>query len=94
MSVATPFFFLSEITAVIKLFLKIHSEPVARANGCATVRTYTGHGVNNLFHATPNIPHYAKNKAVGTMKAGMVSFSFFFHLTSKLNSHFIPSASQ
>ncbi|PPR06667.1 hypothetical protein CVT26_001209, partial [Gymnopilus dilepis] len=47
-------------------------EPVARANGCAVVRTYTGHGVNDLFHDTPNIPHYAKNKAVGTMKAGMV----------------------
>ncbi|KAF4615225.1 hypothetical protein D9613_003039 [Agrocybe pediades] len=45
-------------------------EPVARANGCATVRSYTGHGVNDLFHATPNIPHYAKNKAVGTMKPG------------------------
>ncbi|KDR81580.1 hypothetical protein GALMADRAFT_58894 [Galerina marginata CBS 339.88] len=46
-------------------------EPVARANGCAVVRTYTGHGVNDLFHTTPNIPHYAKNKAVGTMKPGM-----------------------
>lgn len=37
------------------------------------VRTYTGHGINDLFHTAPNIPHYAKNKAVGTMKAGMVS---------------------
>ncbi|KJA13970.1 hypothetical protein HYPSUDRAFT_150934 [Hypholoma sublateritium FD-334 SS-4] len=46
-------------------------EPVARTNGCAVVRTYTGHGVNDLFHTAPNIPHYAKNKAVGTMKAGM-----------------------
>jgi len=35
------------------------------------VRTYTGHGINDLFHTAPNIPHYAKNKAVGTMKAGM-----------------------
>ncbi|PFH54383.1 hypothetical protein AMATHDRAFT_135259 [Amanita thiersii Skay4041] len=47
-------------------------EPLARSNGCSTVRTYTGHGVNDLFHCTPNIPHYAKNKAVGTMKPGMV----------------------
>ncbi|KAK7467109.1 Methionine aminopeptidase 1 [Stygiomarasmius scandens] len=47
-------------------------EPIARANGCSTVRTYTGHGIHELFHCTPNIPHYAKNKAVGTMKAGMV----------------------
>lgn len=46
-------------------------EPIARANGCAVVRTYTGHGVNNLFHTAPNIPHYAKNKAVGSMKPGM-----------------------
>jgi len=37
------------------------------------VRTYTGHGINDLFHCSPtNIPHYAKNKAIGTMKAGMV----------------------
>lgn len=47
-------------------------EPIAKANGCATVRTYTGHGVNQLFHCSPNVPHYAKNKAVGTMKPGMV----------------------
>ncbi|KAE9387492.1 methionine aminopeptidase [Gymnopus androsaceus JB14] len=47
-------------------------EPIARANGCAVVRAYTGHGVHELFHCLPNIPHYAKNKAVGTMKAGMM----------------------
>jgi len=46
-------------------------EPIARANGCSSVRTYTGHGINDLFHCTPNVPHYAKNKAVGTMKPGM-----------------------
>ena len=23
-----------------------------------------------LFHCAPNVPHYAKNKAVGVMKAG------------------------
>ena len=50
----------------------VFREPIARANGCAVVRTYTGHGINDLFHTSPNIPHYAKNKAVGTMKAGMV----------------------
>ncbi|KAF9069665.1 peptidase M24, structural domain-containing protein [Rhodocollybia butyracea] len=48
-------------------------EPVARANGCAVVRTYTGHGIHELFHCAPtNVPHYAKNKAIGTMKTGMV----------------------
>jgi len=46
-------------------------EPHARSNGCSVVRTYTGHGINDLFHPAPNIPHYAKNKAVGTMKPGM-----------------------
>lgn len=50
----------------------ICSEPIARSNGCSSVRTYTGHGINNLFHTAPNVPHYAKNKAVGTMKPGMV----------------------
>ncbi|KAI0281364.1 methionine aminopeptidase [Russula aff. rugulosa BPL654] len=47
-------------------------EPIARTNGCSSVRTYTGHGINDLFHCTPNVPHYAKNKAVGTMKPGMM----------------------
>ncbi|KAJ7905461.1 peptidase M24, structural domain-containing protein [Mycena olivaceomarginata] len=47
-------------------------EPIARSNGCSSVRTYTGHGINYLFHGAPNIPHYAKNKAIGTMKPGMV----------------------
>ncbi|KAF5355562.1 hypothetical protein D9758_006323 [Tetrapyrgos nigripes] len=44
-------------------------EPIARANGCSSVRTYTGHGIHELFHAgSPNIPHYAKNKAVFTIE--------------------------
>jgi methionyl aminopeptidase len=47
-------------------------EPVARSNGCSVVRTYYGHGIHELFHTIPNIPHFAKNKAVGTMKPGMV----------------------
>ncbi|KAI7627360.1 methionine aminopeptidase 1A, partial [Hortaea werneckii] len=46
-------------------------EKVARSRGCSVVKTYCGHGVNNLFHCAPNIPHYAKNKAVGECKPGM-----------------------
>lgn len=46
-------------------------EPIAKANGCAVVRAFTGHGTNRLFHCAPDIPHYAKNKAAGAMKAGM-----------------------
>ncbi|KAF3558053.1 hypothetical protein F2Q69_00010878 [Brassica cretica] len=34
------------------------------------VRSYYGHGIGDLFHCAPNIPHYARNKAVGVMKAG------------------------
>jgi methionyl aminopeptidase len=42
----------------------------AHANGLSVVRTYTGHGINNLFHTAPSIPHYAKNKCIGIMKPG------------------------
>ena len=49
------------------------SEPIATANGYSVVRTIVAHGVHELFHGNPNIPHYAKNKTPGTMKPGMVS---------------------
>ncbi|KAJ8601030.1 hypothetical protein CTAYLR_007958 [Chrysophaeum taylorii] len=45
---------------------------VARANACSVVRTYCGHGIGDLFHTAPNVPHYAKNKATGIMKPGHV----------------------
>jgi len=44
----------------------------ATKNGCSVVRTYCGHGIGELFHGAPNVPHYAKNKAIGVMKPGMV----------------------
>ncbi|KAI7871144.1 peptidase M24, structural domain-containing protein [Spinellus fusiger] len=47
-------------------------EDHARKNGFSVVRTFCGHGINQLFHCAPNIPHYANNKAIGTMKAGHV----------------------
>ena len=31
----------------------------ATQHGLSVVRAFCGHGVNGLFHATPNIPHYA-----------------------------------
>ncbi|KAI9841190.1 MAG: Methionine aminopeptidase 1 [Thelocarpon superellum] len=46
-------------------------EKHAKAKGCSVVRTYCGHGVNQLFHTAPNVPHYAKSKAVGTARPGM-----------------------
>lgn len=39
-------------------------------HGFSVVKTYCGHGIHRLFHTVPNVPHYAKNKAIGIMKAG------------------------
>ncbi|MDC6270795.1 type I methionyl aminopeptidase [Acetobacter pasteurianus] len=47
-------------------------EKHASENNCSVVRTYCGHGCGTLFHCQPNIPHYAKNKAIGIMKPGQV----------------------
>ena len=44
----------------------------ASRGNLSVVRTYCGHGIGELFHCAPNIPHYANNKAAGTMKPGMV----------------------
>ena len=46
-------------------------EKFSKARGCSVIRTYCGHGINQLFHCAPNVPHYAKNKAVGIAKPGM-----------------------
>ncbi|KAF6071701.1 methionine aminopeptidase, type I [Candida albicans] len=47
-------------------------EKHASENNCSVVRTYCGHGCGALFHCQPNIPHYAKNKAIGIAKPGQV----------------------
>lgn len=39
--------------------------------GFSVVKSYCGHGIGELFHCAPNVPHYAKNKAVGVCKPGM-----------------------
>ncbi|CAN6598292.1 methionine aminopeptidase 1 [Trichomonascus vanleenenianus] len=46
-------------------------EAHAKKNNLSVIRTFVGHGVNQLFHCAPNVPHYAKNKAVGVCKPGM-----------------------
>ena len=46
----------------------------AKRYGVSVVRTYCGHGTGKFFHCAPNVPHYEKNKAVGTMKKGHVGF--------------------
>lgn len=43
----------------------------ADENNVSVVRTYCGHGVGELFHCQPEVPHYAKNKAIGTCKPGI-----------------------
>ncbi|CAA6673583.1 unnamed protein product [Spirodela intermedia] len=44
----------------------------ASMSGFSVVKSYCGHGIGELFHCAPNIPHYGKNKAVGVMKAGQI----------------------
>ncbi|KAF2863342.1 peptidase M24 [Piedraia hortae CBS 480.64] len=46
-------------------------EKHAKSQNCQVVKTYCGHGINQLFHCAPNVPHYAKNKAVGEASPGM-----------------------
>lgn len=46
-------------------------EKLAKERNCSVIRTYCGHGINSTFHCAPNVPHYAKNKAVGECKPGM-----------------------
>ncbi|KAI9356906.1 peptidase M24, structural domain-containing protein [Pilaira anomala] len=45
-------------------------EEHAKKNGFSVVRTFCGHGINQLFHCAPDVPHYANNKAVGIIKPG------------------------
>ncbi|KAF2315377.1 hypothetical protein GH714_039063 [Hevea brasiliensis] len=42
----------------------------ATMSGLSVVKSYCGHGIGELFHCAPNIPHYGRSKAVGVMKAG------------------------
>ncbi|GAB9477143.1 hypothetical protein Gpo141_00014205 [Globisporangium polare] len=49
-----------------------HIAATANAQGFSVVKTFGGHGIGPLFHCAPNIPHYAKNKAVGVMKPGNI----------------------
>ncbi|THC96462.1 hypothetical protein EYZ11_004053 [Aspergillus tanneri] len=46
-------------------------EKHAKSRNCSVVKSYCGHGIHHLFHCAPNVPHYGKNKAIGTAKPGM-----------------------
>ena len=43
----------------------------AHKAGLSVVKSYCGHGIGDLFHCAPQIPHYTPNKAIGRMKPGM-----------------------
>ena len=43
------------------------------------VKTYCGHGISDMFHCAPSIPHYSPNKAVGIMKEGQ-TFTIEVHV--------------
>ncbi|GAA5915176.1 hypothetical protein JCM8208_002159 [Rhodotorula glutinis] len=46
-------------------------EEIATRYGFQSNKTYSGHGINQLFHApAPNVFHYAGNRASGVMKPG------------------------
>ncbi|KAL3143379.1 Microtubule-associated protein 1A [Trebouxia sp. C0009 RCD-2024] len=44
----------------------------AQQQGFSVVRTFCGHGISDLFHCAPNIPHYSHNKVNGIMREGML----------------------
>jgi methionyl aminopeptidase len=40
----------------------------AQDKGLSVVKSYCGHGIGKLFHTSPNISHYPKNKTPGIMQ--------------------------
>jgi len=57
--------------ALVRDFGTIISKTV-NTKGFQVVKSYCGHGIGKLFHGSPNVPHYARNKAVGVLRPGMV----------------------
>jgi len=47
-------------------------ENKAAANGYSVNKSYCGHGINQLFHTNPSVPHFAGNRANGVMEPGHV----------------------
>ena len=39
---------------------------------CSIVTSYCGHGIGQLFHTAPNVPHYPGSKSKGSMQIGHV----------------------
>lgn len=45
-------------------------EAHAKKKGLTVVRNFCGHGVNSVFHTTPNVLHYKNNEPAGVLKPG------------------------
>ncbi|MBD2662926.1 methionine aminopeptidase [Richelia sinica FACHB-800] len=44
----------------------------AEAHGFSVVRDFVGHGISNIFHTAPDIPHYGTRGKGKRLRAGMV----------------------
>ncbi len=44
----------------------------AESNGFSVVRDFVGHGVSNIFHTAPEVPHYGTRGKGKLLRAGMV----------------------
>lgn len=68
------FYFFNRVIIVVFLVRDIGQaiSKVAKNYKCSVVTTYCGHGVGELFHTAPTIPHYGNNKAKGTMQVGHI----------------------
>ncbi|QLE56877.1 type I methionyl aminopeptidase [Nostoc sp. TCL26-01] len=44
----------------------------AEAQGFSVVRDFVGHGIRNIFHTAPDIPHYGTRGKGKSLRAGMV----------------------
>lgn len=76
--IKTSYFALEEAIKIVRPgtlfrdFGEVISSYCQRNGKFSVVRSYGGHGIGELFHCAPNIPHYAKNKAVGACRPGMI----------------------
>lgn len=43
-------------------------EDIAAREGFSVVRNFCGHGVNSVFHTTPNVMHFRNNEPAGVLK--------------------------
>lgn len=44
----------------------------AESNGFSVVRDFVGHGISNIFHTAPQVPHYGRRRKGKRLRKGMV----------------------